>query len=232
MSRVHAKTSSGKRLKISSRARELYDQRDKSLDNDPDAPVLPPEMWDNALVGKYYRPLKTQISFRVDNDVLDWLKSKGEGILPEVTPFFANAWKESSAAVPTAPERSARDFACPFSHLEESYPLPHGSASYSQRRAISLLQKIGFVSQNGRITDSHAPGFRSAKIAVSSPFGFVSQTRGTPSPSPVRSARSPSCKRSSLISFGKMRLSSPTAHNGHQAACALKLASDWLRLAK
>ena len=84
MSRVHTKISSGKRLKISPRTRELYEQRDKSLDDDLDAPALPPEMWDNALVGKYYRPLKTQISFRVDNDVLNWLKSKGEGHLTRI----------------------------------------------------------------------------------------------------------------------------------------------------
>ena len=35
-------------------------------------------------MGKYYRPLKTQISFRIDNDVLDWLKSKGEGHLSRI----------------------------------------------------------------------------------------------------------------------------------------------------
>jgi uncharacterized protein (DUF4415 family) len=44
----------------------------------------PPEMWDGAIIGKYYRPMKTQISFRVDNDVLDWLKSKGEGHLTRI----------------------------------------------------------------------------------------------------------------------------------------------------
>ena len=37
---------------------------------------MPPEFWANAEVGKYYRPVKTRISFRVDNDVLDWLKSE------------------------------------------------------------------------------------------------------------------------------------------------------------
>jgi uncharacterized protein (DUF4415 family) len=59
--------------------------RDKSRDRaDRDAPVLPPEMWDGAIIGKYYRPMKTQISFRVDNDVLDWLKSKGEGHLTRI----------------------------------------------------------------------------------------------------------------------------------------------------
>ena len=74
-----------RRLKVSDKAREAYANRDKSLDNaDPENPVLPPEMWEGAIIGKYYRPLKTQISFRVDNDVLDWLKSKGEGHLSRI----------------------------------------------------------------------------------------------------------------------------------------------------
>ena len=50
----------------------------------PAAPTLPVEAWDNASIGKYYRPLKTQISFRIDNEVLDWLKSKGEGHLTRI----------------------------------------------------------------------------------------------------------------------------------------------------
>ena len=36
------------------------------------------------MIGKYYRPVKTQISFRIDNEVLDWLKSKGEGHLTRI----------------------------------------------------------------------------------------------------------------------------------------------------
>ena len=36
------------------------------------------------MIGNYYRPLKTQISFRIDNKVLDWLKSKGHGHLSRI----------------------------------------------------------------------------------------------------------------------------------------------------
>lgn len=50
----------------------------------PDAPVMPPEFWDNAVIGKYYRPMKTQITFRVDSDVLQWLNSKGDGHLTRI----------------------------------------------------------------------------------------------------------------------------------------------------
>jgi len=46
---------------------------------------LPPEYWSNAVIGRYYRSRKTQISFRIDNDVLDWLKSRGEEHLSRIS---------------------------------------------------------------------------------------------------------------------------------------------------
>jgi uncharacterized protein (DUF4415 family) len=85
MSKERTKTSSVKRLKISDETRRAYEQRDKSRDNlDPDAPVMPPDFWEGALIGKYYRPRKTAISLRIDDEVLDWLKSKGEGHLTRI----------------------------------------------------------------------------------------------------------------------------------------------------
>ena len=84
MKKTSTTTNSAKRLKISAKTKEAYKKRDPSLDRDPEAPQLPPEYWDNAVIGKYYRPLKTQISFRIDNEVLDWLKSKGSGHLSRI----------------------------------------------------------------------------------------------------------------------------------------------------
>lgn len=84
MRQASTKTSSSKRLRISKGTKDAYSNRDRGLDNDPDAPQLPPEYWNNAVIGKYYRPLKTQISFRIDNEVLDWLKSKGQGHLSRI----------------------------------------------------------------------------------------------------------------------------------------------------
>jgi uncharacterized protein (DUF4415 family) len=85
MSAQHTKTSSVKRLKISDETRRAYERRDKSQDNlDPENPVLPPEAWEGATIGKYYRPRKTPVSVRVDDEVLAWLKSKGEGHLTRI----------------------------------------------------------------------------------------------------------------------------------------------------
>lgn len=74
-----------RRVKITDATRRAYESRDKSRDNlDPDAPVRPPEFWNGATIGKYYRPRKTPVSVRIDDEVLDWLKAKGEGHLTRI----------------------------------------------------------------------------------------------------------------------------------------------------
>ena len=80
MSKASAKTKS---VKIGSRTRALYENRDRDLDRS-EVPQLPPPQWAKGVVGKYYRPLKSQISFRIDNDVLAWLKAKGQGHLSRI----------------------------------------------------------------------------------------------------------------------------------------------------
>jgi uncharacterized protein (DUF4415 family) len=44
-----------------------------------DIPELTDEQWKNAERGQFYRPVKRQITARVDADVLEWLKSHGIG---------------------------------------------------------------------------------------------------------------------------------------------------------
>jgi uncharacterized protein (DUF4415 family) len=44
-----------------------------------DIPALTDEQLKNAVRGRFYRPVKQQITARVDADVLDWLKSQGKG---------------------------------------------------------------------------------------------------------------------------------------------------------
>ena len=84
MKKASTTTSSDKRLKISDATKRAYRKRDRALDKDADAPQLPPSYWAGASIGKYYRPVKTQVSVQIDNEVLDWLKSKGEGHLTRI----------------------------------------------------------------------------------------------------------------------------------------------------
>ena len=84
MKKASTTTSSVKQLKISEATKRAYRKRDRALDEDAEAPQLPPSYWAGASIGKYYRPLKTQISLRIDSEVLAWLKSKGEGHLSRI----------------------------------------------------------------------------------------------------------------------------------------------------
>jgi uncharacterized protein (DUF4415 family) len=60
------------------RLRALADRPDSEIDTS-DAPVLTEEQWKTAERGRFYRPVKRQITARVDADVLDWLKGQGKG---------------------------------------------------------------------------------------------------------------------------------------------------------
>ena len=42
-----------------------------------DAPEL--DNWNEALIGKFYRPVKQTITIRLDADVVSWLKNGGKG---------------------------------------------------------------------------------------------------------------------------------------------------------
>lgn len=44
-----------------------------------DIPELTDEQWATAVRGRFYRPIKQQITARLDADVLAWLKAGGQG---------------------------------------------------------------------------------------------------------------------------------------------------------
>jgi uncharacterized protein (DUF4415 family) len=44
-----------------------------------DIPELTAEQWKKGIRGHFYRPVKRQITARVDADVLEWLKGQGKG---------------------------------------------------------------------------------------------------------------------------------------------------------
>ena len=58
--------------------RALAARPDSEIDYS-DIPRLSKEVWESAERGRFYRPIKRQITASVDADVLDWLKSHGKG---------------------------------------------------------------------------------------------------------------------------------------------------------
>jgi uncharacterized protein (DUF4415 family) len=47
--------------------------------NFSDLPPTTRKDWAGAVRGKFYRPIKQQLTVRIDADILEWLKSHGKG---------------------------------------------------------------------------------------------------------------------------------------------------------
>lgn len=55
--------------------------------------------WRNAVVGKFYRPIKEPVTVRLDADVVAWLKSSGPGYQTRINSILRSAM---SSAYPSA----------------------------------------------------------------------------------------------------------------------------------
>ena len=72
-----------KKKSTSVKSRTDFARLDKMKDEDidySDAPAITPEMFAKAVVRRGLRPrTKTQLTLRVDSDVLEWYKKQGRG---------------------------------------------------------------------------------------------------------------------------------------------------------
>lgn len=74
--------------------KRLAARPDSEIDTS-DAPVLTEEQWKTAVRGRFYRPVKRQITARVDADVLDWLQSQGKGYQSRINAILRREMLES-----------------------------------------------------------------------------------------------------------------------------------------
>lgn len=44
-----------------------------------DIPATTEQSWRSGVRGRFYRPVKQQLTVRIDADVLEWLKGQGQG---------------------------------------------------------------------------------------------------------------------------------------------------------
>ncbi len=56
-----------------------------------DSPQSKPEEWKDAAIGKFYRPIKQQMTLRIDADVIDWLKRPGKGYQTRINALLRDA---------------------------------------------------------------------------------------------------------------------------------------------
>ena len=61
-----------------------------------DIPPIPPEMFARAIVRKGLKPVgrKSQITLRIDSDVLEWFRAKGTGYQSQMNAIL-RAYKEA-----------------------------------------------------------------------------------------------------------------------------------------
>ncbi len=56
-----------------------------------DSPATTPEQWRDAQQGLFYRPLKQQLTLRIDADVVAWFKGQGKGYQTRINEILRQA---------------------------------------------------------------------------------------------------------------------------------------------
>ncbi len=82
----------------------MIDSPDYEIDFS-DIPELTDEQLKNAVRGRFYRPVKKQVTARLDADVIDWLKKQGKGYQSRMNAILR---REMLASLKPAPKSTAR----------------------------------------------------------------------------------------------------------------------------
>ena len=75
--------------------RQLASLPDHDIDTS-DIPEMTEEQWRSARRGSLHRPIKQQITARVDADVLVWLKAQGRGYQSRINAILRQAMLQAS----------------------------------------------------------------------------------------------------------------------------------------
>lgn len=69
-------------------------QRPDSQIDFSDSPPLKESFWKNAVRNPFYRPVKQQLTVRLDSDVLAWLRQQGKGYQTRLNTVLRKAMLE------------------------------------------------------------------------------------------------------------------------------------------
>ena len=72
----------------------LKEMSEEAIDTS-DIAELPEAAWTSAEIGKFYRPIKKQLTIRVDADVVGWLKEQGSGYQTKLNDILREAMLET-----------------------------------------------------------------------------------------------------------------------------------------
>ena len=71
---VDSRITAGQRRRL----KKLSERPDEAIDTS-DIPELTEKFWQNAVCNPFYRPVKQQLTLRLDADVIAWLRQQGKG---------------------------------------------------------------------------------------------------------------------------------------------------------
>ena len=61
-----------------------------------DLPATKEQDWNGAQRAKFYRPIKQQLTVRIDADVLEWLKTQGNGYQTRLNQILRDAMHKTA----------------------------------------------------------------------------------------------------------------------------------------
>lgn len=76
------------------RLARLADRPDAEIDFS-DVPPLKESFWENAVRNPFYRPIKQQLTVRLDADVVAWLRRHGKGYQTNLNRMLREAMREN-----------------------------------------------------------------------------------------------------------------------------------------
>lgn len=135
-----------------------------------DIPATDDKQWSGAVRGKFYRPLKTQASVRIDADVMEWLKRPGKGYQTRLNAILREAMLRDQNK-----NRPRAALGCPLFQLISSssrhstHP-PNPISTTPAARSISHSERLSLCCTAGSpISDTSARSHTSTTITIQTP---------------------------------------------------------------
>jgi uncharacterized protein (DUF4415 family) len=95
MTKIVKKSLSDSRLTVGRKRRleKLSRRPDEEIDTS-DIPELTEKFWENAVRNPFYRPVKQQLTLRLDADIIAWLRRQGRGYQTRANALLRKAMLE------------------------------------------------------------------------------------------------------------------------------------------
>jgi uncharacterized protein (DUF4415 family) len=90
MSKVSKTESANLSAKQLAELKALHAMPDSEIDYS-DIPQATHEGWQGAEVGRFYKPIKQQLTLRIDADVVAWFKAQGKGYQTRINELLRRA---------------------------------------------------------------------------------------------------------------------------------------------